>query len=155
MPLVFVLGGPNLNLLGQREPETYGRTTLADIERRCREVAARLGLGLDFRQTNCEGELVSWIQEARGRAQALVLNAAAYTHTSIAVLDALRAFDGMVVEVHLSNIFRREPFRHHSYVSLAADGVICGFGPYGYELALYAVAHRLGGDAGPQTADQR
>jgi len=143
MPLVFVLGGPNLNLLGEREPETYGRVRLADIARLCEEVGGRLGLAIDFRQTNSEGELVTWIQEARTAADAIVLNAAAYTHTSIAVMDALRAFDGPVVEVHLSNIYRREPFRHRSYVAAVADGSICGFGAKGYELALLAVADLL------------
>jgi len=136
---VFILNGPNLNLLGNREPETYGRDTLQDIAVACREKAEELGLEIDFRQTNHEGELVDWVQEAaRTKAAGIIINAAAYTHTSIAVHDALRAFDGCVVEVHLSNIYRRESFRHHSFVSPAADGLICGFGAQGYLLALEA-----------------
>ncbi len=143
MPTVFVLNGPNLNLLGTREPEIYGRLTLEEIAVRCRETGRRLGLDIVFRQSNSEGELVGWIQEAIGEAAALVINAAAYTHTSVAVLDALRAFPGPIVEVHLSNPHRREAFRARSYVSLAADGVICGFGGGGYLLALEAVAEIL------------
>ncbi len=140
MPTIFVLNGPNLNLLGVREPDIYGRDRLSDIEARCRTRAAALGLDIDFRQSNHEGELVDWIQEAREHAAAIVLNAGALTHTSVAILDALAAVGLPVVEVHLSNIFRREPFRHHSYVSLAATGMICGLGAKGYELALEAVA---------------
>ena len=140
MPTVFVLNGPNLNLLGVREPATYGHDTLADVEARCVARAAALDLRVDFRQTNHEGLLVDWIHEARDSADGIVLNAGALTHTSIAVLDALQASELPVIEVHLSNIFRREGFRHHSYVSLAARGVICGLGPLGYELALEAVA---------------
>ena len=143
MPTVYVLNGPNLNLLGVREPAVYGRTTLADIEARCRGRAGTLGLAIEFRQTNHEGQLVDWIQEARQSAQAIVLNAGALTHTSVAVLDALSAAGLPVIEVHLSNIFRREQFRHHSYVSLAAAGVICGIGAHGYELALDAVANLI------------
>lgn len=142
-PLVLLLNGPNLNLLGAREPEIYGAETLADIEARCAARAAALGLALDFRQTNAEGVLVDWIQEARGRAAAVILNAAAYTHTSVAIHDALKAYGGFVVELHLSNPHRREPFRHVSHVATAADGVIAGFGALGYELALEAVARRL------------
>ncbi len=140
---VFLLNGPNLNLLGTREPEIYGADTLADIEARCAARAAALRLALDFRQTNSEGRLVDWIQEARGAAEAVILNAAAYTHSSIAVHDALKAYGGYVVELHLSNPHRREPFRHVSHVATAADGVIAGFGAFGYELALDAVAARL------------
>lgn len=140
MPTVYVLNGPNLNLLGVREPAVYGRTTLADIEARCRARAGTLDLEIEFRQTNHEGQLVDWIQEARQSAQAIVLNAGALTHTSVALLDALSATGLPIIEVHLSNIFRREQFRHHSYVSLAAAGVICGIGAHGYELALDAVA---------------
>ena len=140
MPTIFVLNGPNLNLLGVREPAIYGRGTLADIEARCRSRGATLGLEIDFRQTNHEGQLVDWIQEARLAAAGIVLNAGALTHTSVALLDALSATDLPVIEVHLSNIFRRERFRHHSYVSLAATGVICGLGARGYELALEAIA---------------
>ena len=140
MPTVFILNGPNLNLLGVREPAVYGHDTLGDIEERCSTRAAALNLQIDFRQTNHEGQLVDWIQEARESADGIVLNAGALTHTSVAVLDALSAADLPVIEVHLSNIFRRESFRHHSYVSLAANGVICGLGPQGYELALEAIA---------------
>lgn len=140
---VLILNGPNLNLLGLRQPEIYGRETLADIESLCREAAARLGLDPDFRQSNHEGVLVDWIAEARGRVAAIVINPAAHSHTSIALLDALNAFDGPVIEVHLSNIHRRESFRHHSYVSLRADGVIAGCGSQGYVLALERVARLL------------
>lgn len=140
MPTVFVLNGPNLNLLGVREPSVYGHDTLADIESRCLTRATALDVQIDFRQTNHEGQLVDWIQEARESADGIVLNAGALTHTSVAVLDALSATGLPVIEVHLSNIFRREDFRHHSYVSLAARGVICGLGPHGYELALEAIA---------------
>lgn len=143
---VFILNGPNLNLLGTREPDVYGSTTLEDIETACHAHARSLGLACDFRQTNTEGELVSWLQEAGSSAGAVILNAGAYTHTSIAILDALRALAIPVVEVHLSNIFNREPFRHHSYVSLAATGVICGFGATGYRLALDAAASLIGGE---------
>ena len=142
-PQVSILNGPNLNLLGEREPEIYGRDNLADLERICREEAEALGLAVDFRQTNHEGELVTWIQEARHGAAGLILNAGAYTHTSVAVLDALTILKVPVMEVHLSNIFRRESFRHHSYVSAAATGVICGLGFDGYRLALRALAGRI------------
>ena len=139
-PLISILNGPNLNLLGEREPAVYGRETLADLEHACRDEAAGLGLAVDFRQTNHEGELIGWIQEARGAASGIILNAGSLTHTSIGILDALTAAELPVIEVHLSNIFRRESFRHHSYVSLAAKGVICGLGVQGYELALDAMA---------------
>ena len=135
---IYVLNGPNLNLLGVREPEIYGYDTLADIEARCRTLLDARGYGLVFRQTNREGELIDWVQEARTEAQALVLNPAGYGHTSIALLDALKALSIPVVECHLSNPQQREPFRHHSYVSLAAKGIVAGFGAYGYELALSA-----------------
>jgi 3-dehydroquinate dehydratase II len=148
LPIVFVLNGPNLNLLGVRDPAVYGRDTLADIEACCLTRAAALDLRIEFRQTNHEGLLVDWIQEARESADGIVLNAGALTHTSVAVLDALSAADLPVIEVHLSNIFRREPFRHHSYVSLAARGVICGLGAHGYELALEAVAKLIEDEAG-------
>jgi 3-dehydroquinate dehydratase-2 len=137
---IYVLNGPNLNMLGTREPAVYGSDTLKDIEQRCAVRAKALGFGIDFRQSNVEGELVGWIQEARGKAAGVILNAGAYTHTSIAILDALQAAEVPVIEVHLSNIFRRDAFRHHSYVSLAATGVICGLGAKGYELALEAMA---------------
>ncbi len=140
---IYVLNGPNLNMLGLREPAIYGADTLADVQRRVEARAAQLGLTVDFRQSNIEGELVTWIQEARERASGIILNAGAYTHTSIALLDALNAAELPAIEVHLSNVFRRESFRHHSYISLAARGVICGFGPKGYELALDAMADIL------------
>ena len=140
---ILVLNGPNLNLLGVREPSIYGRETLADIEEACLERAVDLGLSVEFRQSNHEGQLIDWIQEARESADGIILNAAALTHTSVALLDALRTAELPVVEVHLSNIYRREPFRHHSYVSAAATGIICGFGPHGYVLALEAMAQLL------------
>jgi 3-dehydroquinate dehydratase II len=148
LPTVFILNGPNLNLLGVREPSVYGHDTLADIEERCLARAVALELQIDFRQTNHEGQLVDWIQEARESADGIILNAGALTHTSVAVLDALSAAALPVIEVHLSNIFRRESFRHHSYVSLAASGVICGLGAQGYELALDAVASLIEAEAG-------
>lgn len=137
---IFVLNGPNLNMLGTREPDIYGRETLAHIERTCAERAAALGLDIDMRQSNSEGQLVDWIQEAVTASTGIIINPAAYTHTSVAIMDALRQAACPIVEVHLSNIFRREPFRHHSYVSPVADGVICGFGSQVYVLALEAVA---------------
>jgi 3-dehydroquinate dehydratase-2 len=137
---IFVLNGPNLNMLGTREPAVYGSETLDDVKARCVTRAKALGLPVDFRQSNLEGELVGWIQEARTKAQGIIVNAGAYTHTSIAILDALQAAELPVVEVHLSNIFRRDEFRQHSFVSLAAAGVICGLGAKGYELALEAMA---------------
>lgn len=142
-PLVLVLNGPNLNLLGDREPEVYGFQTLGDIRHQVETRAAALGLAVDFRQSNHEGMLIDWIHEARGKAAGLIINPGAFTHTSIALLDALSAVTMPVIEVHLSNVFRRERFRHHSYVSLAATGVICGLGAQGYLLALDAVAQRL------------
>jgi 3-dehydroquinate dehydratase II len=140
---ILVLNGPNLNLLGVREPETYGRDTLADIEEACLERAAELDLSVDFRQSNHEGQLVDWIQEARETADGIVLNPGAYTHTSIAILDALRAAELPIIEVHLSNIHRRESYRRRSYVSEAAQGIICGFGAHGYLLALDAMARLI------------
>lgn len=137
---VYVLNGPNLNMLGLRQPEIYGRETLADVEALCRKAGDRLGLGIVFRQSNHEGELVDWIHEARDKAVGIVINAGAYTHTSVALFDALSAAEKPVIEVHLSNIYRRESFRHHSYISMAAKGVLCGFGPKGYVLALEALA---------------
>jgi len=144
---VFVLNGPNLNLLGKREPEVYGRETLADVEALCRKTAAAHDLAIAFRQTNREYELIDWIQEAREVAAAIVINPAGYSHTSVALRDALAAFDGPVVEVHISNIHKREPFRHHSYVSAVADGVIAGCGFHGYALALERVAALLAAKA--------
>jgi 3-dehydroquinate dehydratase-2 len=137
---IYILNGPNLNLLGKREPEIYGSETLADIAARCKAKAGVLGLSVDVRQTNIEGELVSWVQEAREKASGIIINAAAYTHTSVALHDALKACDLPVIEVHLSNIYKREPFRHTSYVSGVAEGVICGFGGQGYEFALEALS---------------
>jgi 3-dehydroquinate dehydratase II len=141
--LVYVLNGPNLNLLGTREPELYGSDTLADIEKLCRAAAAKHGLEMVFRQTNVEGELVNWLQEARTKATGVLLNAGAYTHTSVAILDAIRATTMPVIEVHLSNPFAREQFRHHSFVSPAAKGLICGFGAHSYVLAIDALASVL------------
>ena len=137
---ILILNGPNLNLLGVREPETYGTETLADIEESCLERAAALGLRIEFRQSNHEGQLIDWIQEAREDADGIVINPGAFSHTSVALLDALRAADLPVIEVHITNIFRREPFRHRSYTSLAATGVITGLGSHGYLLALEAMA---------------
>jgi 3-dehydroquinate dehydratase-2 len=142
---VLVVNGPNLNLLGTREPDVYGRETLADIEVQCAERAKALGLEVDFRQSNHEGEIVDWLQAAGREHDAVIVNAGALSHTSVALLDALLALAIPVIEVHLSNIYRREAFRHHSYVSKAADGVICGLGGIGYRLALDAIAHRLTG----------
>ncbi|MDP6350615.1 MAG: type II 3-dehydroquinate dehydratase [Alphaproteobacteria bacterium] len=136
---VSILNGPNLNLLGTRQPEIYGAETLADVEARCREAAQTLSMTVDFRQSNHEGELVTWVQQAREEAQGLMINAGAYTHTSVALLDALLACQRPIVEVHLSNIHRREAFRRRSYVSLAAHGMICGFGGHGYVLGLRAL----------------
>jgi 3-dehydroquinate dehydratase-2 len=140
---ILILNGPNLNLLGTREPEVYGRETLADVERACRKTAETLGLEIDFRQSNREGELVDWIQEAREHHAGIIVNAGAYSHTSVAILDALKAAERPVIEVHLSNLFRREAFRHHSYISQAAQGVICGLGAAGYLYALDALGRRL------------
>lgn len=140
MHKVLVLNGPNLNLLGTREPEVYGRETLDQIGARLADEGRALGLDVDFRQSNSEGTLVDWLQQARGGFGGVILNAGAYTHTSIAILDALRSLSVPIVEVHLSNVFRREEFRHHSYVSLAATGVIAGLGSQGYSLALRALA---------------
>lgn len=140
---LFVLNGPNLNLLGSREPEIYGHTTLGDIEAQTRARAAQLGLAVEFRQSNHEGDLVDWVQEARAAAAGVILNAGAYTHTSVALHDALKAVDVPVIEVHISNPHRREPFRHTSYVSPVATGVICGVGAQGYALAVEALATLL------------
>ncbi len=146
---VLLLNGPNLNLLGTREPEIYGSATLADIESRCTDRARGLGLELECQQSNSEGALVDAIQAARERCHGIIINPGAYTHTSIAIFDALAACDLPVVEVHLSNIHRREDFRHSSYVSKVAEGVICGFGADGYEMAVDAMARILaqGGQA--------
>ena len=143
-PTILVLNGPNLNILGTREPDVYGHETMAEIEAACAKRASALGLKVEFRQSNSEGELVDWIQGARNGYAGLIVNAGAYTHTSVALLDALLACDVPVIEVHLSNIFQRDDFRHHSYVSKAARGVICGFGGFGYEMALDAAARMVG-----------
>jgi 3-dehydroquinate dehydratase II len=141
--IVYVLNGPNLNLLGKRQPTIYGADTLADVEASCRSVGGDLGLTIEFRQSNREYELIDWIHEARERAGAIVINPAAYSHTSVAILDALNTFEGPILEVHISNIHKREPFRHHSFVSSVAAGVIAGFGVQGYDLALRRVARLL------------
>lgn len=140
---ILLLNGPNLNMLGLRQPEIYGHDRLEDVERLAAEAAAARGLSLEARQSNVEGELVSWIQQARGRFEAIIINPGAYSHTSVAILDALNIFEGVVLEVHISNIHKRESFRHHSYVSLRADGVIAGCGVQGYELAVQRVAGLL------------
>ena len=142
-PRILILNGPNLNLLGTREPDLYGTATLAEIEEACRGRGAELGLKVDCRQSNGEGQLIDWIQEARGERDGLVLNPGAYTHTSIALMDALKAVGLPVIEVHLSNIHQRESFRARSYVSKVADGVIAGFGADGYLMAVEAMARRL------------
>lgn len=145
-PTILVINGPNLNLLGLREPEIYGHETLADIEEACLERAAELVVSVEFRQSNHEGQLVDWIHEARQSADGIIINAGAYSHSSIAILDALTAAGLPVIEVHMSNIYRREDFRHVSYVSRVAQGVICGLGGQGYELALTAMARLLRSD---------
>jgi 3-dehydroquinate dehydratase-2 len=141
--LVTVLNGPNLNLLGLRQPEIYGKETLDDVATAVSELAEDLGLAIRFLQSNHEGQLVDWIQEARGKSAGIVINAGALTHTSVAILDALHAYDGPVVEVHISNIHKREAFRHHSYISQRADGVIVGCGTEGYSLALRRISSLL------------
>ncbi|MFN6925080.1 MAG: type II 3-dehydroquinate dehydratase [Tabrizicola sp.] len=143
--LVTLLNGPNLNLLGLRQPEIYGRETLDDVASKAADLAEELGLSLRALQSNHEGQLVDWIQGCRGTSAGIILNPGAYSHTSIAILDALNAFEGPVLEVHISNIHKREAFRHHSYVSLRADGVIAGFGTEGYLLAVRRMASLLAG----------
>jgi 3-dehydroquinate dehydratase-2 len=140
---VTLLNGPNLNLLGLRQPEIYGRETLADVVAKVTALADELGLGVRALQSNHEGQLVDWIQEARGTSAGIIINPGAYSHTSVAILDALNAFDGAVLEVHISNIHKREAFRHHSFVSSRAEGVIAGFGTEGYLLALRRMATLL------------
>ena len=140
---VYILNGPNLNLLGQRQPEIYGSETLADVVQACTDLAGSLGLTVKPLQSNHEGQLVDWIQEARLNGSAIILNPGAYSHTSVAILDAVNTFDGPVIEVHISNIHKREAFRHHSFVSSRADGVIAGCGTQGYLLALRRVANLL------------
>lgn len=143
LPLIAVLNGPNMNLLGLRQPELYGAATLDDVESLCAETAESLGLAIDFRQSNHEGELVSWVGECRNRAAGILINPAGYTNTSIAIMDALLAVALPTVEVHVTNIHRREEFRHHSFISRAATGVIAGLGVGGYALALQALAAML------------
>jgi 3-dehydroquinate dehydratase II len=139
-PLVLVLNGPNLNLLGTREPAIYGAETLDDVVARCERTAARLGLRVDCRQSNAEHQLIDWLHETRAQVAAIVINPAAYTHTSVALADALSAIAKPVIEVHISNVHKREAFRHHSYISAVADGIVIGCGTQGYELALERVA---------------
>lgn len=148
--VVFILNGPNLNLLGQREPQVYGSATLADVETRTKALGLSLGLDVDFRQTNHEGVLVDWIQEARTSARGVIINAAGFTHTSVAIHDALKASEAPVYEVHISNVFAREPFRHHSFISSLAVGVVAGFGVEGYDYALHALARRISRDQTPE-----
>ncbi len=141
---ILILNGPNLNMLGKRQPEIYGAATLNDVAEFCAEAASGFGAGVVMRQSNHEGELVDWIQEARESADAIVINPGAYSHTSVAILDALNMFDGPVLEVHISNIHAREAFRHHSYVSHRADGVIAGCGIDGYVFAVQRIGALLG-----------
>jgi 3-dehydroquinate dehydratase-2 len=145
MALIYVLNGPNLNLLGKRQPEIYGHDTLATVEELCRRTAEAFGHTIRFEQSNREYEIIDWIHAARDEAAAIVINPAAFTHTSIAILDALKTFDHPVIEVHISNVHRREEFRHHSYVSLRADGVVAGFGAQGYEMAIRRIATLIKG----------
>jgi 3-dehydroquinate dehydratase-2 len=145
--LVYVLNGPNLNLLGKRQPHIYGHETLAGVERDCLALANELNLGLRFHQSNREYEIIDWIHEAREVAGGIVINPAAFTHTSVAILDALNTFDEPVIEVHISNVHKREEFRHQSFVSLRADGVIAGLGTQGYLLALHRIARLIDGKA--------
>ncbi len=133
---IYILNGPNLNLLGKRQPEIYGRETLADVQAKAEDLAKDLNLTVRFHQSNWEGQIIDWIHQARDEGAGIIINPGAFTHTSVAILDALNAFDGPVLEVHISNVHKRESFRHHSYVSLRADGVMAGFGTEGYLLAL-------------------
>ncbi|MEJ2000314.1 MAG: type II 3-dehydroquinate dehydratase [Maritimibacter sp.] len=142
--LIYILNGPNLNLLGRREPEIYGPDTLEDVEAMCREVGRGFGLAVQLLQSNHEGQLIDWIHEAREEAGGIIINPAAYTHTSVAILDALNTFPGPVLEVHISNVHQREPFRHHSFISQRAEGVIAGFGVEGYALAMRRMGTLLG-----------
>jgi 3-dehydroquinate dehydratase-2 len=141
--LVYVLNGPNLNLLGKRQPKIYGYETLADVEAECRRIGAELKLEIEFHQSNAEFQIIDWIHEARERAGGIVINPAAFTHTSVAILDALNTCEFPIIEVHISNVHKREPFRHHSYVSSVASGVIAGFGTQGYPLALQRLARLI------------
>ena len=141
--LIYVLNGPNLNLLGKRQPEIYGHDTMADGEREVRKIAGELGLEVRYHQSNREYELIDWIHEARESAAGVIINPGAFTHTSVAILDALNAFDGFVLECHISNVHKRESFRHHSFVSGRADGVMAGFGVQGYTLCVRRMAHLI------------
>ncbi|MDK1378236.1 MULTISPECIES: type II 3-dehydroquinate dehydratase [unclassified Sinorhizobium] len=143
MALIYVLNGPNLNLLGKRQPHIYGSKTLEDIEREVRALAAELGHEIRFHQSNREYELIDWIHEAREHADAIVINPAAFTHTSVALLDALNAFEGPVIEIHISNVHQRESFRHHSYISSRANGIVVGMGTAGYLVALRDAVSKL------------
>jgi 3-dehydroquinate dehydratase-2 len=147
--IIYILNGPNLNLLGVREPQLYGSTTLPEVEQLCRRVTGELRYGCEFRQTNHEGVMVDWVQEAREKAAALIINPAGLSFRSIPLLDALKTLDQPVAEVHITNIHRRDALYQHSLVSLAAMGVICGFGPFGYELAIRALAQHLAASAAP------
>lgn len=142
---VYILNGPNLNLLGKRQPEIYGSDTLEDVEKNCAALGQELGVETRLLQSNWEGQLIDWIQEARTEADGIIINPGGFTHTSVAILDALHTFEGPVFEVHISNVHKRENFRHHSYVSLRADGVLAGFGIEGYTLALRRAASLLVG----------
>jgi 3-dehydroquinate dehydratase-2 len=141
--LIYVLNGPNLNLLGKRQPEIYGHDTMTDVEREVRKIAGELGLEVRYHQSNREYELIDWIHEARESAAGIIINPGAFTHTSVAILDALNAFDGFVLECHISNVHKRESFRHHSFVSGRADGVMAGFGVQGYTLCVRRMAHLI------------
>lgn len=141
---IYILNGPNLNLLGKRQPEIYGADTLADVERNCTAIAGEFGLSVKLLQSNYEGQIIDWIHEAREKAVGIIINPAALTHTSVAVLDALNTFEGPVFEVHISQVHKRESFRHHSYVSMRADGVMAGFGIEGYALAMRRMGSLLG-----------
>lgn len=143
--LIYILNGPNLNLLGKRQPEIYGHDTLDDVARNCAEVGAGLGLTCKMLQSNWEGQIVDWIHEAREQAAGIIINPAALTHTSVAVLDALNTFEGPVIEVHISQVHKRESFRHHSYVSLRSDGILVGLGIEGYTLAMRRMGSLLAG----------
>ena len=147
MKTILVLNGPNLNLLGKRQPEIYGRETLDDVRDACTALGLEIGLGVEFHQSNHEGDLIDLIHGARGRVSGVVINPGAFTHTSVAILDALNAFEGPVLEVHISNVHKRESFRHHSYVSLRAEGVIAGFGTEGYLAAVRRMGTLVGGQA--------
>ena len=152
---IYILNGPNLNLLGVREPKIYGRVPLREIQERCETVASNLGFTCDFRQSNHEGELIEWIHEARERSSGVIINPTGYSFYSIVLLDALKAVDLPIIEIHISNIFRRESYYHDSIVSFVATGVMCGFGAYGYEMALNAMAEILKSNGAPKAGPRR